>query len=346
MKHSLERKKIAIAFGVSSSISASRAAARYAVAIAILCAAVNLTPAHAFDTSASASVYNVDSVLGDGSDSQINGGSGISSASAYAATIPSPNIGCDARFVPFCPPPSTASASANLGSGTLRTRAFAYEPFASDPGIQSSTTMGIAGFSDTFYVTTPANSLGQTFNFGWQAAVTGNMNVNYGNTVFSLAYNFYPERFDLVYGPYYEPGTTVNTTWLTPDGTYVPTIRVFSPGTTPTGFPIKISSDTSNSTNWNFLEEIPLPGGASATTWTVFLTTEMRAGATVGDRNGSALSDFSSTLSSQIVYDPNLIVASESGVFPAMASVPVPAAVWLFGSGLLGLIGVARRKKA
>ena len=28
------------------------------------------------------------------------------------------------------------------------------------------------------------------------------------------------------------------------------------------------------------------------------------------------------------------------------AVVPVPAAVWLFGSGLLGLIGVARRKKA
>ena len=28
------------------------------------------------------------------------------------------------------------------------------------------------------------------------------------------------------------------------------------------------------------------------------------------------------------------------------AAVPVPAAVWLFGSGLLGLVGVARRKKA
>ena len=29
-----------------------------------------------------------------------------------------------------------------------------------------------------------------------------------------------------------------------------------------------------------------------------------------------------------------------------VAAVPVPAAVWLFGSGLLGLIGVARRKQA
>lgn len=29
-----------------------------------------------------------------------------------------------------------------------------------------------------------------------------------------------------------------------------------------------------------------------------------------------------------------------------MTPVPVPAAVWLFGSGLLGLVGVARRKKA
>ena len=29
-----------------------------------------------------------------------------------------------------------------------------------------------------------------------------------------------------------------------------------------------------------------------------------------------------------------------------ISSVPVPAAIWLFGSGLLGLIGVARRKKS
>jgi hypothetical protein len=30
----------------------------------------------------------------------------------------------------------------------------------------------------------------------------------------------------------------------------------------------------------------------------------------------------------------------------APSAVPVPAAVWLFGSGLLGLVGVARRRKA
>jgi hypothetical protein len=30
----------------------------------------------------------------------------------------------------------------------------------------------------------------------------------------------------------------------------------------------------------------------------------------------------------------------------AVSAVPVPAAVWLFGSGLLGLAGVARRKQS
>jgi hypothetical protein len=40
-------------------------------------------------------------------------------------------------------------------------------------------------------------------------------------------------------------------------------------------------------------------------------------------------------------YEPS---ASNSGT--AWSVVPIPAAVWLFGSGLIGLVGMARRKKA
>jgi len=44
---------------------------------------------------------------------------------------------------------------------------------------------------------------------------------------------------------------------------------------------------------------------------------------------------------------PNVEIATTTSTSFATATlVPLPAAVWLFGSGLLGLIGVARRKKA
>ena len=44
------------------------------------------------------------------------------------------------------------------------------------------------------------------------------------------------------------------------------------------------------------------------------------------------------------ITDWNL--TSQSGEFGFYTVVPVPASVWLFGSGLLGLVGMARRKKA
>jgi len=46
-------------------------------------------------------------------------------------------------------------------------------------------------------------------------------------------------------------------------------------------------------------------------------------------------------------YDPQLYLYTLDGVdyeLPKGFFVPIPAAVWLFGSGLLGLIGVARRR--
>ncbi|TCK17584.1 putative secreted protein [Thiogranum longum] len=42
----------------------------------------------------------------------------------------------------------------------------------------------------------------------------------------------------------------------------------------------------------------------------------------------------------------NFVNATWTGITLTPTAVPVPAAVWLFGSGLLGLVGVARRKAA
>jgi len=46
-------------------------------------------------------------------------------------------------------------------------------------------------------------------------------------------------------------------------------------------------------------------------------------------------------------YDGESVIQQyATSVIPALEPVPVPAAVWLFGSGLLALVGFARRKKA
>jgi len=53
------------------------------------------------------------------------------------------------------------------------------------------------------------------------------------------------------------------------------------------------------------------------------------------------------TVTSDNVQQLSLVASlSSSGLSLAPASVPLPAAVWLFGSGLLGLAGIARRKVA
>ena len=40
------------------------------------------------------------------------------------------------------------------------------------------------------------------------------------------------------------------------------------------------------------------------------------------------------------------LLAFVDNPYPVYAPVPIPAAAWLFGSGLLWLVGIARRKKA
>jgi hypothetical protein len=68
------------------------------------------------------------------------------------------------------------------------------------------------------------------------------------------------------------------------------------------------------------------------------------AHANFGSSAGITSFELFETGSDSLITDWDL--TSESGEFGYYNPVPVPASVWLFGSGILGLIGVARRKKA
>ena len=61
--------------------------------------------------------------------------------------------------------------------------------------------------------------------------------------------------------------------------------------------------------------------------------------------HGDMVSLLSVDSHTQIVVAPDVNYTNQTYATWQMSSVPVPAAVWLFGSGLIGLIGFARRKK-
>ena len=66
------------------------------------------------------------------------------------------------------------------------------------------------------------------------------------------------------------------------------------------------------------------------------------------DPINAGVSNFTYAYTSAVSGGTSLIRALDNSTFVAYEGsvVPVPAALWLFGSGLLGLVGVARRKKA
>jgi hypothetical protein len=108
------------------------------------------------------------------------------------------------------------------------------------------------------------------------------------------------------------------------------------------------ASNPSYSKTWNL--NFPITYGVQYVLNTNFFTS-----ASANSPGGNATSDFSNTGLMQPVqfYDSNgnqiydINITSESGLdylHPQAAVVPLPAATWLFGSGLLGLLGVARRK--
>lgn len=65
--------------------------------------------------------------------------------------------------------------------------------------------------------------------------------------------------------------------------------------------------------------------------------------ANFGNSAGITSFELFETGSDELITDWAL--TSESGEFGFYSPVPVPASLWLFGSGLLGLIGISRRKK-
>jgi len=48
---------------------------------------------------------------------------------------------------------------------------------------------------------------------------------------------------------------------------------------------------------------------------------------------------------SATTFGPQVVDFGTADVSVSVSNVPVPATVWLFGSGLLGLVGVARKHK-
>ncbi len=117
-------------------------------------------------------------------------------------------------------------------------------------------------------------------------------------------------------------------------------------------------TNPSSSLTGVFSFDIPFTFG-TAFQMSADLTAFTQAMASAPNDLASAYSNFGSSgywggISSVHLADGTVLsgysLASESGfdwsnAYPTAAPVPVPAALWLFGSGLLGLIGVARRKK-
>lgn len=103
------------------------------------------------------------------------------------------------------------------------------------------------------------------------------------------------------------------------------------PGSTPEAFD---SFSTGTETAVKGKSSVSMTGSAlqdaGAGTWTGVLVS-------AGNVNGTYWSGFDNTLYTEQF---NVTITADA---PA---VPVPAAAWLFGSGLLGLVGVARRRKS
>ena len=95
--------------------------------------------------------------------------------------------------------------------------------------------------------------------------------------------------------------------------------------------------------NWGATSDIDVVNVWSVDGSGNYLSTDVAAGAGTGANTPITAPDGIRGLG---MIDGAFVGFNANFDFNAPAAIPVPAAVWLFGSGLLGLVGVARRKKA
>jgi hypothetical protein len=89
-----------------------------------------------------------------------------------------------------------------------------------------------------------------------------------------------------------------------------------------------------------------LYGANAQTKYTLIGASDMSAVGTAAQLFGFTGNAVAGTLNSYILGTVNLAADGTLAINGASAPVPLPAAVWLFGSGLMGLVGVSRRRKA
>jgi hypothetical protein len=131
----------------------------------------------------------------------------------------------------------------------------------------------------------------------------------------------------------------------------------FSPSEEPISFSFSDGINTlteSNTTSGSVILKLQTDATGNINTWQIELftgwTTTSLGGtsAIIGSTSfGEDKGDMRECLNNGCtIQDTDFGKISGSPGSWSTSAVPVPAAVWLFGSGLLGLVGMARRKKA
>jgi hypothetical protein len=117
-----------------------------------------------------------------------------------------------------------------------------------------------------------------------------------------------------------------------------------------TAFDVSDSWDGTIGSNWGFLSDLTKEEIA----WNegVFTGNSSRLGWGLAQANDESISSSFGT-SSEFSFIPraadlNTVAKADSVDITAapISAVPVPAAVWLFGTGLIGLVGFSKRRKA